>query len=377
MKEILTFLVYSGISTILFLILLLSRKWQKRSANKILAAILLSFLALFLTYASSYLNNQLLITITSPIGFIIPFSLGPLLFYYIKATYNSKLNYNPLFHSLIPFAIAILCFSIPRYIFIESTPDTTSIFFIISLGIPIIGIIHFVYYLFLSTKLLQRFRLLVKDNYSSLNTLDLQWLSIWIKGFILFLLVDIVSGILIFLYPNLTHFIYINLFYLVILIWYIGYYGVNQVYVFLADTTLHNTPKTVLNTEEIHKQATFFNCKSEEFTLLKIRLDELFTTREFFKKEMLSLKETAEELNISDKKLSQLFNICLKTNFYEYVNVHRVNHFKKKIAQEDTQKFTLLAIAYDSGFNSKATFNRVFKQQVGLTPLQFKKQIGK
>ena len=373
MKEILTFLVYSGISTILFLILLLSRKWKKQSANKILASILLSFLALFLTYATSYLKNEILIAITSPIGFIIPFSLGPLIFHYIKATYNPKVDFNPLFRSLIPFALAILCFSIPRYIFMDSTPDPTSIFFIISLGIPILGIIHFVYYLFLSTKLLQRYRILVKNNYSLLNTLDLQWLSIWIKGFILFLIVDVVSGILIVLYPNFIRFIYINLFYLVILIWYIGYYGVNQVHVFLADRTLHKNPKAVLN----HKQTMLFNCGSEEFTLLKIRLEELFTTKEFFKKETLSLKETAEELNISDKKLSHVFNVCLKTNFYEYVNVHRVNHFKKKIAQEDTQKFTLLAIAYDSGFNSKATFNKVFKQQVGLTPLQFKKQIRK
>lgn len=185
------------------------------------------------------------------------------------------------------------------------------------------------------------------------------------------------SAILIISYPKLIHFIYANLFYLVILIWYIGYYGVNQVHVFLTDRTLHINPQTVVNERETQKQASFFNCESTEFSLLKIRLEELFTTKEFFKKETLSLKETAEELNISDKKLSHVFNVCLKTNFYEYVNVHRVNHFKKKIAQEDTQKFTLLAIAYDSGFNSKATFNRVFKQQVGLTPLQFKKQIGK
>ena len=81
--------------------------------------------------------------------------------------------------------------------------------------------------------------------------------------------------------------------------------------------------------------------------------------------------------DISDKKLSHLLNICLGSNFYEYVNTRRVNHFKTNLEEGAADKLTLLAIAFDSGFNSKATFNRAFKQQVGITPIEFRKQFNK
>jgi AraC-like DNA-binding protein len=63
------------------------------------------------------------------------------------------------------------------------------------------------------------------------------------------------------------------------------------------------------------------------------------------------------------------------TNFYEYINGFRVATFKQKVQNGDAQQFTLLALAYESGFNSKASFNRIFKKQTGLTPSQFKKQV--
>ena len=55
----------------------------------------------------------------------------------------------------------------------------------------------------------------------------------------------------------------------------------------------------------------------------------------------------------------------------------KIYHFKSRVEKGDAESLTLLAIAYESGFNSKATFNRIFKQQEGITPFQFKKNIEK
>ena len=59
------------------------------------------------------------------------------------------------------------------------------------------------------------------------------------------------------------------------------------------------------------------------------------------------------------------------------MNAYRIDYFKNRVKKVDAENLTLLAVAYDSGFNSKATFNRIFKQQEGVTPLQFKRKIEK
>ncbi len=377
MKDFATFLTYSGISTILFLLLLLGRSWQKRVANKILAGILLGFLLLFLTYACSYLKLGPLSAIVSPIGILIPFALGPLIFQYIKTIYTSKIDTKGLLRGLLPFALAIVLCSIPQYVMGPPLEDKITIFRVLGILIPFLGVVYFAYYLFLGHKLLKRFRKAVKNNYASLGAFDLKWLSLWIRGFVLFLLIDMISGLLLTVYPIEAAVVYSNLFYLVLLIWYIGYYGVNQAQVFLVHENLHEYDEKANAREEINKSTYFFNCESEEFRLLKARLEKLFSEQRLFKRQHLSLKETADILKTSDKKLSYLLNICLDSNFYEYVNTYRVAYFRDRLEAGDAEKLTLLAIAFDSGFNSKATFNRVFKQQAGITPMAFKKQLSK
>lgn len=71
--------------------------------------------------------------------------------------------------------------------------------------------------------------------------------------------------------------------------------------------------------------------------------------------------------------LSDQINKELGINFYEFVNGYRVEEFKKRVSSRDYKNLTLLAIAYDVGFNSKASFNRIFKKHTSLTPSQFSK----
>lgn len=357
--------------------LLLSRSWKKQEANKILSITLFCFLILFLTYTSLYLNWVTLTSIISPIGFIIPFALGPCIHHYIKTTYTSKIDLRKLKQSLAPFIFSILIYSIPQYLFGMTLNDKHMLFKIISILIPFLGILHLAYSLFLSHKLLNRYKKLVKNNYSNISTLDLKWLSIWIFGFILFLIIDLLSGLLILKYPIYSILAYTNLFYLILLIWYIGYQGINQTSVFLIEELTLRPIKVGVPKGNKNKSTPTFNCESEEFTKLKSHLEAVFIQQKLFKKQNLSLKETADILNISDKKLSYLLNICLSSNFYEYVNTFRVNYFIKKLEDGEGEKFTILAIAFESGFNSKATFNRVFKQQIGITPIKFKKHLLK
>jgi AraC-like DNA-binding protein len=64
----------------------------------------------------------------------------------------------------------------------------------------------------------------------------------------------------------------------------------------------------------------------------------------------------------------------MNKNFYELINERRVEEFKLRVVAPKNRAYTLLAIALDSGFSSKSSFNRVFKQFTGISPKQYTEQ---
>jgi AraC-like DNA-binding protein len=87
----------------------------------------------------------------------------------------------------------------------------------------------------------------------------------------------------------------------------------------------------------------------------------------------LTLQMVAQHTGLPPKTISAVLNQHLQKNFNEYVNGYRVNLFKEKLLQEDADQLTFTGIAYDCGFSSPATFQRVFKQLTGMSPSEFRK----
>jgi AraC-like DNA-binding protein len=86
----------------------------------------------------------------------------------------------------------------------------------------------------------------------------------------------------------------------------------------------------------------------------------------------LTIHDVSEELKIPRHYLTQVINGMLGKNFYTFINEYRIEEVKKLLADEDYSKYTLTAIAFEAGFNSKSSFNSVFKSTTGMTPSQFK-----
>lgn len=82
----------------------------------------------------------------------------------------------------------------------------------------------------------------------------------------------------------------------------------------------------------------------------------------------LTLKEFAANCGSPARVISEHLNQGLGKNFHDFVNEYRVEAVKIKLKSKVQDNFTLESIAYDSGFNSKATFNRIFKKFTGLSP---------
>ena len=85
----------------------------------------------------------------------------------------------------------------------------------------------------------------------------------------------------------------------------------------------------------------------------------------------LKSHELASLLNTTPHYLSKIINQELGLNFYSFINGYRIEEFKKRALQKENKNFTLTGIAKDVGFNSKSSFNRVFKATVGITPSEY------
>jgi AraC-like DNA-binding protein len=90
----------------------------------------------------------------------------------------------------------------------------------------------------------------------------------------------------------------------------------------------------------------------------------------------LSLSTLADQVGISDKTLSALFNETMGTTYTAYVNGLRVEEAKRRLVDPAQAHLSVLAVGLDAGFPSKSTFNRVFKESAGQTPSAFRADHG-
>ncbi len=88
----------------------------------------------------------------------------------------------------------------------------------------------------------------------------------------------------------------------------------------------------------------------------------------------LTLPQLAAQLNITPNYLSQVINEQTGSNFFDYVNRHRVEATKKLLADPAQASTSILSIALESGFNSKSAFYAAFKKHTGVTAGQFRKE---
>ncbi|RZK44358.1 MAG: AraC family transcriptional regulator, partial [Hymenobacter sp.] len=82
----------------------------------------------------------------------------------------------------------------------------------------------------------------------------------------------------------------------------------------------------------------------------------------------LTLAELAQRLRTHPAQLSRIINLGCGQNFNDFVNTYRVAEARRKLADARFAHYSLVGVALESGFNSKSTFNRVFKKLTGQAP---------
>lgn len=103
-------------------------------------------------------------------------------------------------------------------------------------------------------------------------------------------------------------------------------------------------------------------------------LKEFMFNEEPFLDPELTIQNLADQLKIDSRELSITINQRLNQNFYQFISGYRISKAIKLLELEENKKLTVLEILYQVGFNSKSSFNKIFKEATGMTPTQFRKQ---
>lgn len=147
----------------------------------------------------------------------------------------------------------------------------------------------------------------------------------------------------------------------------IAYMGLVQKRVFSSEPIGNFLPVKKYQTSSLTESAS---------ASIKKRMERLLNEEQVFKENELRLADLATYLDISRHQLSQVINEHYGVNFFELINTYRVEHVKRLLADPNFKHYTVIQIAYEAGFNNKASFNRYFKREIGMTPSAYRIKEG-
>ena len=106
-------------------------------------------------------------------------------------------------------------------------------------------------------------------------------------------------------------------------------------------------------------------------------LEEQLVTQKPYLNPDLTLRDLSKIVQTTDKKLSVYLNQHLNTSFYDFINLKRINEFKRRSEHGDIENYSVVGLALECGFKSKSSFYRSFKKHLSTTPTASLKEIAK
>ncbi|MDL1892500.1 AraC family transcriptional regulator [Sphingobacteriales bacterium CHB3] len=348
----------AGIGIAVFIEILLISKKNKSGSDKILTVwmfvILVHLFLFYIFFTRDIFSFPFLLGIEQPL----PLLHGVFLYLYV-ASLTKQLPAKRLLALLHFLPAALMCAYLATF-FALSSEQKIAIYKNRGAGYETFNMLKSyayslsgLFYVIWSTILLKRHQRNIRDQFSTLEKVNLQWLQILTFGLggIWFLVIFFGTDALIF--SGVVVFIFL-----------IGFFGIRQADIFARGSaaTEDNEPR------EKYQKSGLTEDASEE---LHTELKRLMTDEALYKNSDLSISDLATKLGVHPNYLSQVINQREKKNFYDFVTAYRIEEFKRLIGLQKNRQFTLLSLAHECGFSSKTAFNRSFKKATGLTPSEY------
>jgi AraC-like DNA-binding protein len=378
----------------LLLTIVLVAHRKNRTANRLLAALMVSF-SLYLA-SSVYFYAGLLRVYPHffGVGYQMPLLFGPLVYLYAVAASDRAWRFRPrdALHFL-PLAVSVIA---TIHIYMMSGAEKIALYERLERGdaptvlvlLDPLRYVSGIAYSVATVLYLRRHRRRVEDSYSNTARVSLLWL-LWLAG----------AAAAIWLLATtlrITDFGarlsdgHVTLA-MALLVYAIGYMGLRQPEVFRYETAEYPVPPMpskprspevapppviAPETERPASRYERSGLSDAESVRLESELLAVMERERPWTNSELTLSELAALLNSSPHKVSEILNSRIGLSFYDFVNGYRVREVQRRIQAGEARTRKMLALALDAGFASKSTFNEAFKKHTLQTPSDFRATVG-
>ena len=370
------YIVGVGASVMLGLLLTVIVVRQKRAdkgPNRMMAVLVL--VLMFSVMLNSFLSSFLPQAYPNLLAFPEPFLLliGPLFYYFIQSLSGSFVfKKTALLHGL-PFLLVGVLFVFS----VQNSQPTVGLSFRMGLLISVLWLVIYLQfwgYYFLNRKALRGYREKLKQSQSSIEKVRQAWITYCLTTL---LICYSILGILFFLMHHEV-FLPINKILTVVLaliLYSVGYRTFSRPEIFATLPVIRPEKHEIL-VDELAGEKYQKSGLSEQKALTQFEtVEHLMKQEQSYLDPELDLKGLAGRLDFSPHHMSQIINNGSQRNFYDFVNHYRLEAVKALLRNPDHDHRTVLTLAFETGFNSKATFNRFFKKATRQTPSQFRHRV--
>ncbi|WP_208864629.1 helix-turn-helix domain-containing protein [Mucilaginibacter gossypiicola] len=341
--------------------------WFTKNINFIANRFLAIAVLIIVLWMAWVLGNSIGLDVYVPHWSRLPFrfslALGPFIYFYVlKITQPGyKLRLTDLLH-FIPLLLqqCILAWGIGDNISVATY--YTPIFRQLGLILNMAAFISVLTYLYISFRLIESYYQQLKfNNVNDRYRNQMRWLSRLIRAFGLLWLL--------WLPYTATDYFYFH--------YQLGMQAYYPLYLLLAGmmiwiaATAHSKPGSSVM---VQASPVFKTPVSAELRQKGAWLRKVIEANRYYEDAELNLTSLAEKLGLTVHELSRIINVALKKNFNDFINEYRVAEVICKMLDPAFAHITLLGIALESGFNSKSSFNRIFKQLTGKSPAEYKNE---
>ena len=303
----------------------------------------------------------------SRLPFQFSLALGPLIFFYVLNITRPEYKFRRV--DLLHFSPLLLELGAHVFEVKESVRTGAAIYNTLSFkqlqpALQLLAFISVGAYLYWSHKLIERFYRRLKFHGGDRHRYELRWLHDLLTAFgLLWLLWIPLTAADYFYYHNQSG----------IHVYYPLYLLLAVMAIWMAAVTFFRPEvSVVVNAPSFLKPSPPAELKQKGIWLKKI-----VKTNRYYQDPELNLNSLAEKLDLTPHELSRIINTAIKKNFHDFISSYRVDDVIEKMQDPAYDHITLLGIAYDSGFNSKSAFNRIFKEMTGKSPVEYKSVLKK
>jgi AraC-like DNA-binding protein len=388
-----------GLAITLFSVALALSKRPRQISDKIFALFLLSIVFPMLLRLGGpdiyvFLEKYHLSMLSRARDFL-PLTLGPFMTLYVESL--SYVDYHitkkSLYHFLPFIVFLIIACSFPQYANFTAFGHAPATINLLEASYSIALLVSLLCYSVWLQLILKRHRLRVFEYYAqNPNGISLMWLTWFVYlAFVSFVILHILKTLTILnLFAALPGFKSVFETFFCPFLCVLSFFGVRQSQVFHESfdgreeaeiETVNIEPDVEVETEDKIESSTLqkkSKCRSlhlseDQLEGYLTKLEAYVQSEKPYLNSNLTLGDLAEALDIPKHHLTKTLNLKLQKNFFNYVNEYRIAEFKSLIQDPQNATQTIMALAFQVGFNSKSAFNNFFKKSTQMTPTEFRK----